>query len=103
MTQILIERGVFNFNKYHHYLGLNAGPRLEIPSLINMGAMDSCDSSGPVWAGICGSRYSVETDSLQTRSKIKTEVDFNMPLVECDWIVLEDIQYNIDKTLELFK
>ena len=101
MTQILIERGVFNFNKYHHYLGLNAGPRLEIPSLINMGAMDSCDSSGPVWAGICGSRYSVETDSLQRLSKIKTEVDFNYPLK--DGNVLEDIQYNIDKTLELFQ
>ena len=29
MTQILIDRGIFNFSKYHHFLGLNAGVALE--------------------------------------------------------------------------
>lgn len=100
MTQILIERGLFNFEKYHHYLGLNSGPALEIPSLINMGAMDSMDSSGPVWAGICGHRYSRNTDSLQSVSKIQKHVDFAYPLTDKQ-SVLDDIQYNIDLTLEL--
>ena len=102
MTQILIERGLFNFNKYHHYLGLNAGPKLEIPSLIGMGALDSCDSSGPVWAGILGWPYKEDTDSLLSRSKIKTEVDFNRPLVD-DFSTLAVIQGNVDSTLGLFK
>jgi len=101
MTQILIERGLFNFEKYHHYLGLNAGPGLEIPSLIELGALDSCDSSGPVWAGVCGHRYSANTDSLQTVSKIQKHVDFAHPLTNKQ-ATLDDIQYNIDLTLGLF-
>lgn len=102
MTQILIERGVFNYDKYHHYLGLNAGPALEIPTLINMGVMDSCDSSAPVWAGICNHRYTRNADSYQSVRKIKKHVDFDYPLTK-DRGTLDDIQYNIDLTLELFK
>jgi len=102
MTQILIERGVFNFDKYHHYLGLNAGPNLELPSLINMGAMDSCDSSAPVWAGICNHRYARNADSYQTVRKIKKHVDFGYPLTK-DKGTLEDIQHNINLTLGLMK
>jgi len=102
MTQILIERNVFNFDKYHHYLGLNAGPALEIPTLINMGAMDSCDSSAPVWAGVCNHRYTRNADSFQSVRKIKKHVDFDHPLTE-DLETLEDIQHNIDLTLELLK
>ena len=102
MSQILLERGVFNFEKYHHYLGLNSGPNLEIPSLINMGVLDSCDSSGPVWAGICGHRYSSNTDSFQTISKVKKHVDFAYPLTK-DKETLETIQHNVDMTQELFK
>lgn len=101
MTQLLIDRGIFNFDKYHHYLGLNAGPNLEIPALINMGALDSCDSSGPVWAGICGQAYSPMSDSYQLTSKIKKHVDFNYPMIK-DRMVRSAIQYNIDLTLELF-
>lgn len=102
MTQILIERGLFNFNKYHHYLGLNAGPKLEIPSLIGTGALDSCDSSGPVWAGINDVSYEEETDSLSPRSKIQKQVDFAYLMTDnnCE---LSRIQHNIDMTLELFK
>ena len=102
LTQILLERGLFNHDKHHHYLGLNAGPKLEIPTLIGMGVLDSCDSSGPVWAGICGHEYSKSTDSLQTTSKIKKHVDFDYPLVDDD-PTLKRIQRNIDLTLELFK
>ncbi len=102
LTQILIDRGLFNFNKYHHYLGLNSGPGLEIPSLIKMKALDSCDSSGPVWAGLLGHEYSVNTDSLQSVSKIKAHVDFAYPMVS-DKATLERIQHNIDLTLSITK
>jgi hypothetical protein len=100
MTQILIERGLFNFNKYHHYLGLNSGPGLEIPSLIQMGALDSCDSSGPVWAGILGHEYTQNADSLQSVSKVKAHVEFDYPMVK-DKQTLERIQHNINLTLKL--
>jgi hypothetical protein len=100
MTQILIERGLFNFNKYHHYLGLNSGPGLEIPSLIHMGALDSCDSSGPVWAGILGHEYTQNADSLQSVSKVKAHVEFDYPMVK-DKQTLERIQHNINLTLKL--
>ncbi|KKM91200.1 hypothetical protein LCGC14_1230920 [marine sediment metagenome] len=102
MTQILIERGIFNFNKYHHYLGLTSGPKLEIPSLIGMGALDSCDSSGPVWAGICARRYSDAHDSLQAIRKVETSVNFDYPLTSNEESILKIIQHNIDMTLELF-
>ena len=101
LTQILIERGLFNFNKYHHYLGLNSGPALEIPALIKMNALDSCDSSNPVWMAILGHRYTPRADSYLSVSKIKKEVEFGYPLTK-DQQVLEDIQNNIDMTLELF-
>lgn len=102
MTAMLIDSGVFSREKHHHYLGLNSGPKLEIPSLINMGALGSCDSSNPVWAGICGSEYSENTDSFMTTSKISKHVDFDYPMVK-DQNVLRMIQKNIDLTLNLFK
>jgi len=101
MTQILIERGLFNFDKYHHYLGLNAGPGLEMPSLIRMGVLDSCDSSGPVWAGLMGHEYSYTTDSLQSVSKVKAHVQFDYPWTQ-DMATKDRIQKNVDMTLELF-
>lgn len=100
MTQILIDRGIFNFNKYHHYLGLNAGPALEIPPLIRMNAMDSMDSSGPVWAGICGTMYSKMCDSYQPVRKISKHVEFDYPMSNDGW-VHEAIQHNINLTQEL--
>lgn len=101
MTQILIERGIFNFHKYHHYLGLNAGIALEIPSLIRMNAMDSCDSSGPVWQGILGHRYAVNADSYAPTSKVKFEVQFDYPMTK-DVVTLDNIQHNLNMTLDLF-
>lgn len=102
MTERLITEGVFAFDKPHHYLGLNSGPNLEIPSLISMGALTSCDSSNPVWAGICGSEYSENTDSFMTTRKISKHVDFDYPFVK-DTNVHRMIQKNIDLTLGLFQ
>ena len=101
MTQILIDRGIFADHKYHHYLGLNSGPNLEVPPLITLGALDSCDSSNPVWAGICGNMYSEMHDSYTTR-KIDKHVDFAYPWTENGY-VHRAIQNNIDMTLELFE
>jgi len=102
MTQLLIDRGVFGTFKYHHYLGLNAGPNLEIPALINMDALTSCDSSNPVWAGICGQMYTPMADSFLMTRKIDKHVDFNYPMTSNEY-VHSAIQTNIDMTLSLFK
>lgn len=100
-TQMLLNTGRFAGNKYHHYLGLNAGPALEIPSLIKLGALNSCDSSGPVWAGICGHEYTRSADSFQTVKKITKHVDFEYPFVK-DKETLRRIHNNINLTLSLF-
>lgn len=102
MTQLLIDRDVFAFDKYHHYLGLNAGPNLEIPPLMSMGALDSCDSSNPVWAGICGQMYTPMADSFLMTRKIDKHVDFNYPMSSSDFVHTA-IQTNIDMTLGLFE
>lgn len=98
-TAMLIENNTFAFNKYHHYLGLNAGPALEIPSLIRMNALDSCDSSGPVWSGINYILYTKDADSFQTTKKISKPVDFKCPFKP---EAAAFIQNNIDLTLSLF-
>lgn len=101
MTQILLERGMFQDDKHHHYLGLNSGPALEIPSLLRMGVLDSIDSSGPIWAGILGHTYTTDADSFQQCSKLKMPVNFNYPLTR-DAPTLKRIQHNIDLTQTLF-
>lgn len=101
-TSLLQASNNFNYKKYHHYLGLNAGPALEIPSLINMDALDSCDSSNPVWCGILGHEYNKNCDSFLSVSKPKMEVDFLYKRTS-DNITHRRIQHNIDLTLELFK
>jgi len=101
MSQILIERGLFNFDKHHHYLGLNSGVALEIPSLIKMNALDSVDSSGPLWSAILGHEYSKQADSYQYIKKIKMPVDFHIKKTK-DVETLNRIQHNINLTLELF-
>lgn len=100
MTQLLIDRELFDFRTYHHYLGLNAGPKLEIPALITMRALDSCDSSNPVWTGICGQMYSEAFDSYAMTRKIDKHVDFNYPMTSSEY-VHRAIQNNIDMTLDL--
>ena len=101
MTERLLTQHVFAFNKPHHYLGLNSGPNLEIPTLLKMGALTSCDSSSPVWTGICGNEYSENTDSFMTTAKIKKHVDFDHPYIK-DANVERIIQKNIDLTMKLF-
>jgi hypothetical protein len=101
MTQILIERKLLS-GKHHHYLGLNSGPNLEIPSLLAMNALDTIDSSGPIWAAILGHRYTHESDSFQTVSKLKLPVDFDIPLTK-DKATLDRILHNIRMTNDLFK
>lgn len=101
-TCLLQQMNNFNFTKYHHYLGLNAGPALEIPALINLNALDSCDSSGPVWAGICGQMYTKATESYSPCRKISKHVDFGYPMINNTY-VHEAIQNNIDLTLSLLK
>ena len=102
MTQKLIDNNYFNFDKHHHYLGLNAGPGLEVPSLLKMGALDSIDSSGPVWAAILGHQYSVDTDSLQASSKLKLPVDFHISASK-DEDTHARIVTNLTLTLDLFE
>lgn len=101
LTQLLLDRGIFDHSLYHHYLGLNSGPNLEVPPLLKMGAMDSCDSSSPVWHGLLGHQYSQNTDSLLPVQKVKMPVDFSCPFVN-DQATLNRIQTNIDLTLNLF-
>lgn len=101
MTSLLVDRGIFDFSKYHHYLGLNAGPNLEVPPLIKMGALDSCDSSNPVWTGICGQMYSEAFDSFAMTRKIDKHVDFKYHMTSSAY-VHKAIQTNIDMTLSLF-
>ena len=101
MCQMLIERGLFNKNKRYHHLGLNSGPALEIPTLLRMGVLDTIDSSGPVFAGIQGHRYTPDADSFQMVSKLKAPVDFAVHLTK-DNDTLERIQNNVTLTLSLF-
>ncbi|TFH10729.1 MAG: hypothetical protein E4H14_01930 [Candidatus Thorarchaeota archaeon] len=101
MSELLLDRGVFA-EKYHHYLGLNAGPKLELPALIKAGTLNSCDSSGPVWSALLGHEYSDNTDSFLAVSKVKAHVDFNYPWVK-DKVTLERIQRNLNMTFGLFE
>ena len=101
MTHLLMERKVFNDEKHHHYLGLNAGPALEIPTLIKMGALSTIDSSGPIWSAILGNEYTVNSDSLLTTKKPKMPVQFDIRRTK-DAATLKRIQHNIDLTWGLF-
>lgn len=99
--EILKSRSIYNPNKHHHFLGLNAGPALEIPTLIRMGVLDTVDSSGPVWAGIQGHRYTPDADSFQAVKKLTSPVDFHLPFTK-DARTIERIQYNMNLTDSLF-
>lgn len=102
MMQRLIDKGIFNPDKHHHFLGLNAGPGLEIPSLLRMGVLDTIDSSGPVWAGIQGHRYTPDADSLQQVRKLTSPVDFYMHYAK-DERTIERILHNVKLTDDLFQ
>lgn len=101
MAQILIDRGVFNFSKHHHWLGLNAGPALEVPSLVKMGVLDTLDSSAPVWQGLLGVQYTENCDSYSPVKKIHFPVQFDYPMTK-DRATLDRIDKNVSMTLQLF-
>lgn len=101
MSELLLDRGVFA-EKYHHYLGLNAGPKLELPALIEAETLNSCDSSNPVWMAILGHEYTDNTDSFLAVSKVKAHVDFNYPWIK-DTATHKRIQRNLDLTFGLFQ
>lgn len=94
-------RGIFNGEKHHHFLGLNAGPALEIPTLLRMGVLDTVDSSGPIWAAINGHRYTYDADSYQQVRKLTNPVDFHIPVTK-DARTIARIDHNLELTDELF-
>jgi hypothetical protein len=101
MTQILQDRGIFA-DKFHHYLGLNSAPNVEIPTLILMDALNSCDSSGPVWAGIQGIKYNTTlSDYMGVQKKYLREVNFDEPYSKKPHIH-QIIQHNLDITFDIF-
>jgi hypothetical protein len=99
VTAILQHSGLFAYNKHHHYLGLNSGPKLEIPSLIKLNALDTIDSSGPIWAGITGHSYNKFSDSFMGERKVDLPVDFSIPYTPK---VTDLIIHNIKLTQSLF-
>jgi hypothetical protein len=99
LTSILVDRGIFAYDKYHHYLGSNAGLKLEVPPLIKMKVMDSLDSSNPVWHAILGHEYSHNTDSFLSVKKSHFPVQFDIPF---DSKVIDRVQHNVNLSLELF-
>jgi hypothetical protein len=100
MTQLLKDRGIFS-SKHHHYLGLNSGPALEVPSLLRMGVLDTIDSSNPVWMGILGHEYTKNADSFLATRKINLPVDFSQKLTR-DKATMQRIANNVALTQELF-
>lgn len=100
MTKLLQDRGVWS-KKHHHFLGLNAGPKLEIPSLLSLKALDTVDSSNPIWMGILGHEYSENTDSLLSVNKVNMPVQFDLPYVK-DPHTHRRISNNIRLTEQLF-
>lgn len=101
MSQILFDRNIVA-DKHHHFLGLNAGPNVEIPALLNMGILNTCDSSNPVWTGVNGIMYDTTlSDWMGIDKQYLREVDFDEPLKR-DYI-LKLVEHNVTKTLELFE
>lgn len=96
MTQLLQDRGLFA-KKHHHYLGLNAGPALEIPSLLKMKALDTIDSSNPVWMAILGHEYTPNSDSYLPVRKINMPVDFHIKRTK-DQATFARINANVELT-----
>jgi len=102
MTQLLLDRGVFAKDKHHHYLGLNAGPALEIPSLLRMNVLDTVDSSNPVWTAILGHAYTENADSYLQVVKPKMPVNFDIERTT-DVATHDRIANNIEMTQSLFQ
>lgn len=101
-TEILMRQHKFAHHKFHHYLGLNAAPNVELPSLLSMRALDTCDSSNPVWCGVNGLMYNKTlTDFMPISKKYLREVDFEQEYPRKHHI-RSTIQHNVDLTLDIF-
>lgn len=104
MTQLLLSSRTFGWGKHHHYLGLNSGPALEVPPLLEMGTLQSVDSSGPIWAAINGHEYSMTTDSLMpVKKSMLPHVNFNHVYDENNSAVHRRVTNNIMLTRQLFQ
>lgn len=102
MTEILHDREIFAFTKFHHYLGLNSAPNVELPALIVSNSLDSCDSSNPVWAGVNGIKYNTtQGDFMGIQKKYLRHVQFNENW-NGDPNIREMIQHNLDITFDIF-
>lgn len=73
-TNYLLEQGIANKEKWHHYLGLGGGPR-ELLIQRQLGLIDSNDSSSPFWHGYLGIGFDDSLWGLKD-GKSKIEVDF---------------------------
>lgn len=66
-------------DKHHHWLGLNSPD--EIESLLNMGVIDTLDSSSPIQYGIQGLAYVPHLNGWGVPKKTFVQhVDFNAPM-----------------------
>lgn len=90
-TNYLLETGLANEEKWHHYLGLGGGPR-EILIQRQLGLMDSNDSSSPFWHGYLGIEFDNSIWGLKN-GKSPIEVDFHAPHIKGNEVA---IQANID-------
>lgn len=103
MTELLLDRNEFNLDKHHHYLGLNAGPNVEIPALLSMKALTTCDSSNPIWTGLNGFKYNVtSSDFCPVDKRFLREVDFNYN-IEDKYHFNDIIQFNLDVVFDIFE
>ena len=90
-TNYLLETGIVNQKKWHHYLGLGGGPR-EILVQRQLGLMDSNDSSSPFWHGYLGIELDDSIWGLKN-GKSPIEVDFH---AKYEMSRVGTIQANID-------
>lgn len=90
-TSYLLEHGIADKSKWHHYLGLGGGPR-EILMQRQLGLMDSCDSSSVFWHGCLNTRFDGSLWGLKN-GKSPKEVDFDLAY---DSANKEPIEFNID-------
>lgn len=97
-TNYLLETGLANEEKWHHYLGLGGGPR-EILVQRQLGLMDSNDSSSPFWHGYLGIELDNSIWGLKN-GKSPIEVDFHAPHIkECEVAIQANINYMETKIL----
>jgi hypothetical protein len=98
-TNYLLETGLANEEKWHHYLGLGGGPR-EIIIQRQLGLMDSNDSSSPFWHGYLGIEFDNSIWGLKS-GKSSTEVDFHAPHIKGNEVAIQaNIDYMENKILQ---